>query len=82
MPESFWSCLAPNRINIILAISGYGIWYAYGTLAYGPLNEFFLSSTVDGSYPYALTLIRFIFDFLSFFIIGSFALWLVHNLEE
>ena len=85
MAKSFTECLYPNKINIILTLSGYGIWYAFSTLVYLPITDVLLPpipSGIEVSYPYSLTVIRLLFDLLNFYLIGSFALWLVHFFKE
>ncbi len=96
MGKSFWECLKPNKINLILMIVSYGIWYASGVLLYSPLNSFYFSMTqnVEPNYtdymtsdyvpstPIGLSIITVLIDLLVFYFIGSFAYWLVYYFKE
>lgn len=83
MGKSFSECFKPNKINLILMLSGYAIWYIFGTVLYAPLNAIFIppSETVQAP-PLELNIITLFLDLLVFYLVGSFAYWLVYYFKE
>lgn len=83
MSKSFLECLRPNKINLVLMLSAYAIWYVAGTLIYQPLNAFYFppAESVEPS-PFQLTVITLFSDLAILYLIGAFAYWLVYYFKE
>lgn len=83
MGKGFWSYLKPNKINLLLMLTGYAIFYISNALLYIPINDLFLPpSDTTEAFPLALIFIRLFFDLATFYVIGSFAHWMVEYLKK
>ncbi len=78
MEKGFFYYLIPNRINLIVMLGGYAIFYIFNALLYIPINDLFMPPTeIPTTFPLTLILVRLFFDLATFYIIGSFAHWLI-----
>ncbi|MBI2543488.1 MAG: hypothetical protein HYW24_04870 [Candidatus Aenigmarchaeota archaeon] len=89
--KSFLGWMKPNKINLILMLTGYAIFYITDTLIYAPLFSFYIMPymTLDAAIltelvntPLSLMFIRLGFDLVVFYLIAFFSSWLVYRKDK
>ena len=75
--KTFLDYIKPNKINTILMLLGYSIFIISDTLLYTPIVNAFTPQSTTSQFSFALAIITLVFYLILFYLIGSFANWLL-----